>query len=86
MFSAVLLPEALPHVVSGLRAGWDSGWRTVIAAGLTFGVAGGWPTFFTNDTGSFLPTPELLAGLLTIAFASILIEANFRLLERRTVV
>jgi NitT/TauT family transport system permease protein len=32
MFSAVLLPAALPHAISGLRAGWAYGWRTVIAA------------------------------------------------------
>jgi NitT/TauT family transport system permease protein len=86
MFSAVLLPAALPHAISGLRAGWASGWRTVIAAGLVFGVAGGGPTFFTNDAGDFLLAPELLAGLLTIAFAGVLVEATFRLLERGTVV
>jgi NitT/TauT family transport system permease protein len=86
MFSAVLLPAALPHAISGLRAGWASSWRTVIAAGLVFGVAGGRPTFFTNDAGDFLPPPELLAGLLTIAFAGILVEATFHLLERGTVV
>jgi len=33
-----------------------------------------------------LTAPELLTGLLTIAFAGILIEATFRLLEHRTVV
>jgi NitT/TauT family transport system permease protein len=86
MFSAVLLPAALPQTISGLRAGWASGWRTVIAAGLVFGVSGGGPTFFTNDAGDFLPAPELLAGLFTIAFAGILVEATFRLLERGTVV
>jgi NitT/TauT family transport system permease protein len=86
MCSAVLLPAALPHAFSGLRAGWASGWRTVIAAGLIFGVAGGGPTFFTNDAGDYLPAPELLAGLLTIAFAGVLVEATFHLLERGTIV
>ncbi len=86
MFSAVILPAALPHAISGLRAGWASGWRTIIAAGLVFGVAGGGPTFFINDAGDFLPAPELLAGLLTIAFAGILVEATFRLLERGTLI
>ena len=86
MFSAVRLPAALPHAISGLRAGWASGWRTIIAAGLVFGVAGRRPTFFTNDAGDFLPAPELLAGLLTITFAGILVEATFRLLERGIVV
>jgi NitT/TauT family transport system permease protein len=86
MFSAVILPAALPYVISGLRAGWASGWRTVIAASLVFGVAGGGSTFFTNDAGDFLPAPELLAGLLTITFAGVLVEATFRLLERGTLI
>ncbi len=43
MFSAVSLPAALPHAISGLRAGWASGWRTIIAAGVVFGVSGGDP-------------------------------------------
>ena len=86
MFSAVLLPAALPHAISGLRAGWASGWRTILAAGLVFGVAGEGPTYFTKGAGDFLPAPDLLAGLLTIALAGILVEATFRLLERRTVV
>jgi NitT/TauT family transport system permease protein len=76
----------LPHAISGLRAGGASGWRTVIAAGLVSGVAGGGPTFFTNDAGDFLQAPELLAGLITIGFAGILVEATFKLLERRTLV
>jgi NitT/TauT family transport system permease protein len=80
MFRGVILPAALPHAISGLRAGWASGWRTVIAAGLVFGVSGGGSTFFTNDAGDFLPAPELLGGLLTIAFAGILVEATSRLL------
>jgi hypothetical protein len=42
--------------------------------------------FFTDDAGDFLPAPELLAGLPTVAFAGILVEATFRLLERGTVV
>jgi ABC-type nitrate/sulfonate/bicarbonate transport system permease component len=44
------------------------------------------PTFFTNDAGDFLLASELLAGLFTITFAGILVEATFRLLERGTVV
>jgi NitT/TauT family transport system permease protein len=86
MLSEVLLPAALPHAIHGLRAGWASGWRTVIAAWLVFGVAGVGPGLFTNDAGDFLPVPDLLAGLLTVALVGILAEAAFGLLERRTVV
>jgi NitT/TauT family transport system permease protein len=86
MLSEVLLPAALPRAIFGLRAGWASGWRTIIAAELVFGVAGRGPGFFTNDAGAFLPVPDLLAGLLTIALAGVLVEAAFGLLERKTVV
>ena len=85
MLSGVLLPTALPHAISGLRAGWAAGWRTVIAAGLIFGVAGKTPTLFTNDAGDFLPAPELLAGVRTVALDCILVEAAIRRLERTTV-
>jgi len=86
MLSEVLLPAALPHTISGLRAGWAAGWRTVIAAGLVFGLAGKGSGFFTDAAGDFLPVPELFAGLLTVALAGILVEAAFQLLERTTVV
>jgi hypothetical protein len=74
--------------IEAVRKGYESHDKTstIIAAGVVFGVSGGGPTFFTNDAGDFLPAPELLAGLLTIAFAGILVEATFRLLERGTVV
>ena len=86
MLSQVLLPAALPHAIYGLRIGWARGWRTVIVAGLVFGIAGSGPGFFTDDAGGFLPVPDLFAGLLTVAFAGILAEAIFGLLDRRTVV
>jgi NitT/TauT family transport system permease protein len=86
MLSEVLLPAALPHAIYGLRTGWARGWRTVIAAGLVFGIVGNGPGFFTDDAGGFLPVPDLFAGLLTVAFAGILAEATFGLLERRTIV
>jgi len=86
MLSGVLLPAALPHAICGLRAGWASGWRTIIAAGLVFGVAGNGPGFFTDDAGHFLPVPDLFAGLLTLTLAGILAEVAIGVLERRTIV
>ena len=40
MVRDVLMPAALPHIISGLRTGWAFGWRTIVAAELVFGVAG----------------------------------------------
>ena len=84
----VLMPAALPHTISGLKTGWAFGWRTIIAAELVFGVAGGkgglgW---YINDARYFMRTPEIFAGLVTIAIIGIALDLLFNLLERKTVV
>lgn len=84
----VLLPAALPHTISGLKTGWAFGWRTIIAAELVFGVAGGKGGlgFFINDARYFLRTPDIFAGLVTIALIGIALDFLFSWLEKRTVV
>ena len=88
MVRDVLMPAALPHIISGLRAGWAFGWRTIVAAELVFGVAGegGGLGFFINDTRYFLRIPEVFAGIAAITLIGILVEALFNVTERRTVV
>lgn len=84
----VLIPAALPHIISGLKTGWAFGWRTIIAAEMVFGVAGGKGGlgFFINDARYFMHTPDIFAGLVTIAAIGIVLELLFVLLERMTVV
>ena len=88
MVSDVLLPAALPHIISGLKAAWAFGWRTVVAAELVFGVAGstgglGW---YINNARYFLKTADIFAGLIVISLLGILVEALFTALERGTIV
>ncbi len=84
----VLLPAALPSIISGLKAAWAFGWRTVVAAELVFGVAGsagglGW---YINNARYFLQTANIFAGLVVISLLGIFVEAIFGLIEHRTVV
>lgn len=84
----VLLPAALPSIISGLKASWAFGWRTVVAAELVFGVAGsagglGW---YINNARYFLQTSTIFAALVVISVLGILVEAIFGIVERRTVV
>jgi NitT/TauT family transport system permease protein len=84
----VMLPAALPSIISGLKASWAFGWRTVVAAELVFGVAGsagglGW---YINNARYFLNTSTIFAGLVVISVLGILVEAIFGIVERRTVV
>jgi NitT/TauT family transport system permease protein len=84
----VLLPAALPSIITGLKTAWAFGWRTVVAAELIFGVAGaagglGW---YISNARYFLQTPTIFAGLVVISSLGILVEGVFGLIERRTVV
>jgi NitT/TauT family transport system permease protein len=84
----VLAPAALPHTISGVKAAWAFGWRTIIAAELVFGVSGadGGLGFFINNAKLYLQIPQVFAGLVTIAILGVVFETLFGVLERRTVV
>jgi NitT/TauT family transport system permease protein len=88
VISDVLAPAALPHAISGLKTAWAFGWRTIIAAELVFGVAGssGGLGNYINNARQYLLTPQVFAGLLTIAIIGVLFETLFGQLERRTIV
>ncbi|HEY9711576.1 MAG TPA: ABC transporter permease [Oculatellaceae cyanobacterium] len=83
----VMLPAALPSILTGIRSAWAFGWRTVVAAELVFGVAGstaglGW---YINDSRYYLKTPNVFAGLIAIAILGIVLDSIFLLIEKRTV-
>jgi len=84
----ILLPAALPYLLTGLKTAWAFGWRTVVAAELVFGVAGsggglGW---YINNARFFLQTPSIFAGLVVISVLGIFVEMRFGMVERRTIV
>jgi NitT/TauT family transport system permease protein len=85
--SDVMLPAALPSILTGIRSAWAFGWRTVVAAELVFGVAGstaglGW---YINDSRYYLKTPNVFAGLVAISLLGILLDSVFLFVEQRTV-
>ena len=64
----ILVPAALPSIVSGLRIGWAFAWRTLIAAELVFGVSSGaggigW---FIYENRNQLETANVFAGLFFV--------------------
>ena len=83
----VLLPAALPHILTGFKTAWAFGWRTIVAAELVFGVAGGKAGlgFYINNSKTFLDIDKVFAGLVVIALIGVLIEMAFGLIERQTV-
>jgi NitT/TauT family transport system permease protein len=84
----VLVPAALPAILSGLRIGWAFAWRTLIAAELVFGTTSGrgglgWYIFQSRNE---LFTDKVFAGLATVIVIGLLFEhIVFDAVERLTV-
>ena len=84
----ILVPSALPAILSGLRIGWAFAWRTLIAAELFFGASSGrgglgWYIFQSRNE---LLTDKVFAGLATVVLIGWVAERLvFDSLERVTV-
>ncbi|HEY0296874.1 MAG TPA: ABC transporter permease [Bordetella sp.] len=84
----ILVPAALPAILSGLKIAWAFAWRTLIAAELVFGASSGkgglgWYIFQNRNE---LNTDRVFAGLVAVVLIGLLVEnLVFELLERHTV-
>lgn len=84
----ILVPAALPAILSGLKIGWAFAWRTLIAAELVFGASSGkgglgWYIFQNRNE---LYTDRVFAGLAMVVMIGLLVESlGFATLERLTV-
>jgi NitT/TauT family transport system permease protein len=84
----ILVPAALPAIVSGLKIGWAFAWRTLIAAELVFGASSGkgglgWYIFQNRNE---LYTDKVFAGLAAVILIGLAVEhLLFAALERTTI-
>ncbi len=84
----ILIPAALPSILTGLKVGWAFAWRTLIAAELVFGVSSGsgglgW---YIYEKKNELEIASVFAGLCTVILIGILVEnIVFRTVERLTI-
>ena len=84
----ILVPAALPSILSGLKIGWAFAWRTLIAAELVFGASSGqgglgWYIFQNRNE---LYTDRVFAGLAMVVLIGLAVEnLGFATLERLTV-
>jgi NitT/TauT family transport system permease protein len=84
----ILVPAALPSILSGLKIGWAFAWRTLIAAELVFGTTAGqgglgWYIFQNRNE---LYTDKVFAGLAAVILIGLLVEnVVFRPLETFTI-
>lgn len=84
----ILVPSALPAILSGLRIGWAFAWRTLVAAELFFGASSGrgglgWYIFQNRNE---LYTDRVFAGLAMVILIGLVVESLvFNTLERLTI-
>lgn len=84
----ILIPAALPAILSGLKIGWAFAWRTLIAAELVFGTTSGQGGlgWFIFQSRNELFTDKVFAGLAVVIIIGLLVEhLVFQTLERVTV-
>jgi taurine transport system permease protein len=76
----VVLPEALPEILTGIRIGLGTGWSTLVAAELVAATRG--LGFMVQSAAQFLVTDIVVLGILVIAIVAFALEASLRLLQR----
>jgi len=84
----ILIPAALPAILSGLKIGWAFAWRTLIAAELVFGTTSGQGGlgWFIFQSRNELFTDKVFAGLAAVIIIGLAVEQLvFQTLERVTV-
>jgi NitT/TauT family transport system permease protein len=83
----ILMPAAVPSILTGLRMGWAFGWRTLIAAELVFGVATGTGGlgWYIYQARNQLAMADVFAGLIVVAAIGLIAEGVvFRTAENLT--
>lgn len=86
LFRHVILPGALPYILTGLRLGLAQAWRILVVVELLASVPWGlgWLIFGARE---FLNTDIMLAGIAVIGIIGLVLENFlFRRIERFTVV
>jgi taurine transport system permease protein len=81
MVRHVILPSALPDILTGLRIALGVGWSTLVAAELIAANRG--LGFMVQSAAQFMATDVVVVGILLIASIALSIELGLRALQRR---
>ncbi|MDI6601810.1 MAG: ABC transporter permease [Thermoanaerobacteraceae bacterium] len=84
----IMIPSALPSLLTGLQVGWSRAWRALISAEMIFGATGkesglGWYIF---EKRFMLDMPGVFAGLFIIVAIGFIVETVlFEIIEESTI-
>jgi taurine transport system permease protein len=77
----VVLPSAVPDILTGIRIGLGTGWSTLVAAELVAATSG--LGFMVQSAAQFLVTDVVILGIVVIAIIAFALELSLRALSRR---
>jgi NitT/TauT family transport system permease protein/taurine transport system permease protein len=79
----VVLPQSLPHILTGIRVALGTGWMALVAAELVGASSG--LGFLINDARTLLRTDIVVVGMLSIGLTGLLLDIVVRNLGERLV-
>lgn len=81
VFWHVILPTALPSIMTGIRIGLGVGWSTLVAAELVAADRG--VGFMVQSAAQFLITDAVVLGIIIIALVAVAFEIFLRWLQQQ---
>jgi taurine transport system permease protein len=79
----VILPAALPEILTAMRIGIGFGWTTLVAAEMVAATKG--IGYMVLSASQFLQTPTVIMGIVIIAAIAYAFDMLMRVVERRLV-
>lgn len=81
LFRKVVLPAALPNIMTGLRISFGTGWAAIIAAELVAARSG--LGYLISNGMEILRADRVLVGMIVIGILGVLFDTLFRAIQRR---
>jgi nitrate/nitrite transport system permease protein len=77
----VLLPFALPHILTGLRVSFGIAWMVIVAAEMLSGASG--IGFFVWDSYNALSYEKVISAIVLIGVTGLVIDALFAMAQKK---
>lgn len=84
LFFRVLLPAAIPHLLSGFRVGLANGWRALIAAEMVAGAGSGLGYAIYQSRWNLDYTSAFVSIILICIIGLVIEQFGFTLIEKKT--
>lgn len=81
LFRKVVLPAALPNIITGLRISFGTGWAAIIAAELVAARSG--LGYLISNGMEVLRADKVLVGMVVIGVLGVAFDSIFRQIQRR---